>query len=120
MDEQLQQALETDRVIDITTTGRKTGEARRIEIWFQRHNSAVYITGMPVKPRDWYANMLANPSFTFHVKESAQIDAPAKAIPVTDEASRRSILSAMLENVPGEQNLDEWVAQSPLVEVDFE
>ena len=99
MDEQLKLALETDRVIDITTTGRKTGEPRRIEIWFQRQDGAVYITGMPVKPRSWYANMLANPDFTFHVKESAEIDARAKALPVTDEASRRSILTAMLKNV---------------------
>ncbi len=33
MDPALEKALETDRVIDITTTGRKTGEPRRIEIW---------------------------------------------------------------------------------------
>ena len=57
MDEQLAKALEADRVIDITTTGRKTGESRRIEIWFHRHDGAVYVTGMPVRPRSWYANM---------------------------------------------------------------
>ena len=34
MNSQIAQALVTDRVIDITTTGRKSGEARRMEIWF--------------------------------------------------------------------------------------
>ena len=29
-------ALGRDQVIDITTTGRKSGEQRRIEIWFHR------------------------------------------------------------------------------------
>ena len=119
MDEQLAKALEADRVIDITTTGRKTGESRRIEIWFHRHDGAVYITGMPVRPRSWYANMLAYPEFTFHVKRSARIDAQASAKPVVDEASRRSILAALLEAIEGNHNLDDWVAKSPLVEVEF-
>jgi hypothetical protein len=34
MDEQIKQALEQSGVIDITTRGRKTGQARRIEIRF--------------------------------------------------------------------------------------
>jgi F420H(2)-dependent quinone reductase len=45
-----------DRVIDITTTGRKTGEPRRIEIWFHRLDGRYFITGAPGRPRDWYAN----------------------------------------------------------------
>jgi len=39
MDEQVQQALEQDGVIDITTRGRKTGHPRRIEIRF--HNEVL-------------------------------------------------------------------------------
>ena len=34
MNEETAHALETDRVIDITTIGRKSGEPRRKEIWF--------------------------------------------------------------------------------------
>ena len=36
LDPKVQEALEKDLIIDITTTGRKTGDARRVEIWF--HN----------------------------------------------------------------------------------
>ena len=43
----IEQALDTDRVIDITTIGRKTGEPRRIEIWFHRIDGRYYITGTP-------------------------------------------------------------------------
>ena len=68
MDDAVRQALEVDRYVDITTTGRKTGEARRIEIWHHLVDGAVYLTSMPGK-RGWYANMLANPDMTFHVKE---------------------------------------------------
>ena len=37
MDASVEEALKNDTVIDITTTGRKSGEARRIEIWFHNH-----------------------------------------------------------------------------------
>src|SRR4051812_27381293 len=70
-------ALAQDRVIDITTIGRKTGEPRRIEIWFHRLDGRYYITGTPGRPRDWYANLVAQPGFTFHLKESATADLPA-------------------------------------------
>ena len=43
MNEQIQKALRDDLVIDITTTGRQTGEARRIEIWFHNLDGRLYI-----------------------------------------------------------------------------
>ena len=36
MNAEVSRALEQDRTIDITTTGRKSGQVRRTEIWF--HN----------------------------------------------------------------------------------
>src|SRR3712207_9019649 len=51
----------SDRVIDITTTGRKSGQPRRIETWFHHLDGQIYLTGTP-GPRDWYANLVANPS----------------------------------------------------------
>ncbi len=36
MDKKAKQALAQDQVIDITTIGRKSGQPRRIEIWFHR------------------------------------------------------------------------------------
>lgn len=116
MDEQIAKALKTDQVIDITTTGRRTGQARRIEIWFHNVDGRLFITGTPGR-RDWYANLVANPDFTFHLKRSVQADLPAKAIPITGEAERRQILSAIIANLDGEQDLAAWVADSPLVEV---
>ena len=43
MDEAVQRALEQDRTIDITTTGRKTGQTRRKEIWFHNIEGRLYI-----------------------------------------------------------------------------
>jgi len=116
MNEQVKQALEQDRTIDITTIGRKTGLPRRIEIWFHNLSGYLYITGLPGS-RDWYANLVANPVFTFHLKESVQADLPARATPIVDEAQRRDILARITRNLGGQRDLEAWVKDSPLVEV---
>jgi deazaflavin-dependent oxidoreductase (nitroreductase family) len=125
MDDKAASALATDRVIDITTTGRQSGEPRRIEIWFHRAAGGYYITGTPGRPRSWYANLVADPRFTFHLKESATADLPATARPVTDPAEREQVLADILAplpqftSAPGQEPAD-WVAGSPLVEVIFD
>ena len=121
MDDTVRQALEVDRNVDITTVGRKSGEARRIEIWHHLVEEAVYLTSLPGK-RSWFANMLANPDITFHVKESAQRDIPSKAVPITDPAAKRDILTKIkaAEQRMGHLDVERWVAESPLVRVDFQ
>ena len=118
MNSKIEQALATDQVIDITTIGRKSGEPRRIEIWFHNLDGRLYITGTPGRPRDWLANMLAHPEFTFHLKESVQADLPARAVPITEAGERREVLTAILQKLGrDEADVEEWVAESPLVEV---
>lgn len=118
MDAQVQQALETDRVIDITTTGRKSGTPSRKEMWFHNIDGDIYITGMPGK-RDWYANVVANPEFTFHVKVSAEADLAAKARPITEPGEKRAVLERILANLDRSDQIDNWVENSPLIEVEF-
>ena len=117
MTNDVQAALNTDRTIDITTTGRKTGEARRLEIWFQNVNGRIMITGLP-GTRDWYANMLAHPEFTFHLKESVEADLPAVARPIRDPEEKRAVLEVILARL-GHADMEAWLARSPLVEVSF-
>ncbi len=113
--DEIQNALDTDRVIDITTTGRTSREPRRIEIWFHRVDGRTYITGTPGR-RSWYANLLAHPDFTFHLKHSAQADLSARATPVTDPAEHARVIDAIRAALGGRVTLD---ATSPLVEVTF-
>lgn len=118
MDDQIQQALEKDALIDITTTGRKSGRQRRIEISFHYFDGSVYISGMP-GTRNWYANMVANPEFTFHLKQSAKADIPARALPIMNEPTRRKIMSKVVEKWGRQSQFEEFVERSPLVEVVF-
>lgn len=117
-DPAVQRALQADRTIDITTTGRRSGKPRRIEIWFHNLNGRIYLSGSP-GPRDWYANLLANPSFQFHLKQSVQADLSARARPIHQPEQRREILRRIAGQHRGEAELERWVESSPLVEVTF-
>jgi deazaflavin-dependent oxidoreductase (nitroreductase family) len=121
MDEATQNALANDLVIDITTTGRTSGEARRIEIWIHEVGGRHYITGSP-GTRGWYANLLKNPSLTVHVKKSHTADLSGTATPITDPEAKRSILRAAssLTTYVTDETVVDWLARSPLVEVVFD
>lgn len=117
------EALATDRVIDITTTGRKSGEQRRIEIWYHRLGGKYYITGTPGRPRSWYANLVAHPDFTFHLKGTAQADLSATARAITETAEREEVLGGILPtlgDLSAQADASVWVADAPLVEVTFD
>ena len=119
MDNDIARALERDRTIDITTTGRKTGRPRLTEIWFHNVEGRLYITGTPGR-RDWYANLLARPEFTFHLKESVHADLRATARPILEGSQRREVFAKIHRKLEGDRDLDAWVARSPLVEVNLE
>jgi hypothetical protein len=118
MDEQVRYALEHGRTVDITTIGRTSGTPRRIEIWFHNIDGHIYITGTPGR-RDWYANLRSNPNFTFHLKEGLQADLPARAVLIEDVEAKRIILTRIRDTIGRSDDLETWVAQSPLVEVVF-
>lgn len=118
MNDDVLRALATDRVIDITTIGRQSGSPRRIETWFHRVGDDVILTGSPGR-RDWYANLLANPEFTFHLKQSARADLTARAEPITVPDERRGVLRQILGNLGQPGDLEAWLTGSPLMRVRF-
>jgi deazaflavin-dependent oxidoreductase (nitroreductase family) len=112
----IEQALAADRVVDITTIGRSSGQPRRIEIWFEHVGGRTYITGTP-GARGWYANLLANPDFTFHLKQSVQADLIAHARPIEGD-EKATVLADIMEAVP--PFAGKLTDASPLVEVTFD
>jgi hypothetical protein len=47
MDDAIRTALHHSQVIDLTTTGRRTGQQRRIEIFLHDDDGRLFITGIP-------------------------------------------------------------------------
>jgi deazaflavin-dependent oxidoreductase (nitroreductase family) len=119
LDDALRAALDRGHVIDITTTGRRTGAPRRIEIVFHNLDGRIVISGMPVRGRTraWIHNLEADPRITIHLKgPGAVADLEGTARIVTDEAERRELLAGVARNW-GRTDLDAMVAWSPLIEV---
>lgn len=118
MDDPVRAALSRGGTIDITTTGRRTGRPRRIEIVFHRIDGRMWISGMPSsRKRAWLANLEADPHLTVHLKGPLAVaDLPATARVVTDETERRRILERVAQ-AWRRTDVDRMVVQSPLIEV---
>src|SRR5438128_9954388 len=79
-------------VVDISTTGRKSGQERRIEIVMHNIDGRLYISGQPSRRRrGWLANLDADPKVILHVKRGARDDLPAMARETTGPAERRQV-----------------------------
>jgi len=111
-------ALSRGGTIDITTTGRRSGKPRRIEIVFHRIDGRIWISGLPSpRKRAWLANLEANPRLTFHLKGPIAVaDLPATARVVVDPVERRHVLERVAR-AWRRTDLDRMVEQSPLIEV---
>ncbi len=118
LDERVQRALSRGHRMDITTTGRRSGEPRRIELVFHNVDGRILISGRPGFPRGWVANIRANPRFTFHLKGAVQADLPATGRVVTETAEREQLLGPIAASWGYDVSV--MVASSPLVEVTFE
>lgn len=116
---QIAAALSRGSTIDITTTGRRSGQPRRIEVVFFNFDGHVYITGMP-GPRAWLANLTADPHLTFHLKDGVAADLPATARIITDEAERRPIIERVCTSWNRMDRVEAFVAGAPLIEVTFD
>ncbi|MDH3189835.1 MAG: nitroreductase/quinone reductase family protein [Acidimicrobiia bacterium] len=121
MRREVKEALDRGGIADITTIGRKSGLARRIEIYFHQFDGEYYLTGRPGASRDWEANIRANPDFTLHLKHGLVEDVPVVGEPEPDPEVRGTILlRALVENWGSDPDratgaLHRWVGQSPFI-----
>jgi len=115
-------ALARGGIVDITTKGRRTGRPHRIEIALHSINRRLVISGRP-GPRDWYANLVANPRMTIHFKRDVVADVPAMGRPIGDWGERRKLIELAMTRGFGfspertRREIDFWVPRSPLVVV---
>src|SRR5690348_582857 len=124
MDDTIRRALTKGNLIDITTTGRRTGQPRRIEIVSHALDGRTFIAGMPSsRKRSWIANLEGDAHLTFHLKGRAGApvaDLPATARVITDEQERRDIFQRVIDTAWHQQDLETMVRYSPLIEVTFD
>jgi len=116
VDENIRIALHRSQVIDLTTTGRRTGRTRRIEIFLHEEDGRLFISGMPRadRTRDWIHNITADPQVVVHLKQTVSADIPMTARVVTDLAERRPFIEAAARRW-GRTDVDEMLQHSPLI-----
>ena len=90
----LEDRLSRFREIKITVTGRNSGRAISIPVWFVFENDKLYL--LPVKGSDtqWYQNVLKNPSIRGDAKGS---EAKLNVVPVTDAEKVKSVVEKFRE-----------------------
>ena len=119
MSEVVRGELAEDPTVDITTTGRRSGEPRRIEIWMLDVDGRFFVTGTP-GPRDWMANLAVNPRLVVHLKRRAGVDLAATALPVTDEGLRREVIEHLAADwYRSQSTVEDLVGNAPMVEIVF-
>lgn len=116
MDDAARTALFRSQVIDLTTTGRRSGSPRRIEIFLHERAGQLFITGMPRtgRTRDWIHNIGAEPHVTVHLKKGVVADVPATARIITDPVERRPLIEAAAQRW-GRTDVDAMLEHSPLI-----
>ncbi len=102
---------------DVSTVGRRSGEIRRIEIWYVVVDGQVVLTGTP-GPRSWLANLRAHPEAVLHLRNPGR-DLAVTAREVVDPAERRRVAEEARRLQPWYAaqpwSVEDWVAGSPMV-----
>ena len=91
----------------VTTTGRRTGRAHEIEIWFAAAGDTLYLLSGDGERSDWVRNLIADPRVTVRV-ESEEVPAKARTVedPEEDGRARRLLLEKYEPRYRG--SLERW------------
>lgn len=115
-------ALARGGVVAITTTGRTSGHPHTTDVTLHNVDRELVIAGRP-GPRDWYANLKADPHFTIHLKGGVEVAIAALAEHLTDWSERRDLMQRVMIKGFGfspertKREIHFWVTRSPLVRV---
>jgi deazaflavin-dependent oxidoreductase (nitroreductase family) len=119
VDEATRAGLHHSQVIDLTTTGRRTGQPRRVEIFLHDEDGLLFISGTPRadRTRDWIHNITADPNVVVHLKVTVVADLPATARVITDPDERQPLIEAAARRW-GRTDVAEMLQYSPLIVLD--
>ena len=69
----------------LTTTGRRSGDPHRIEIWFASHDGTIYLLSGGRDRSDWVRNAIASPQVSVEVGDELRTGTARLVTPDTDE-----------------------------------
>ena len=87
--EALKDRLSRYRQLTITVTGRKSGRAISIPVWFVLEGDKLYLLPVQGSDTQWYKNALKNPAIRIDARGAG---AELQAVPVTDAPQVSSVI----------------------------
>jgi deazaflavin-dependent oxidoreductase (nitroreductase family) len=85
----LKDRLSRYREINITVTGRKSGRAISIPVWFVLEDDKLYLLPVQGSDTQWYKNVLNKPTIRIAARGA---EAEVKVVPVTDATEVSSVV----------------------------
>jgi len=85
----LRERLSRYREINITVTGRKSGRAISIPVWFVLEEDQLYLLPVQGSDTQWYKNVLKNPSIRIDARGAG---AELQAVPINDAKRASSVV----------------------------
>ena len=85
----LKDRLGRRREIEITVTGRKSGRAIAIPVWFVLERERLYLLPVYGSDTQWYKSVIENPSIRI---KAGGAEAKVHVVPVTDPTEVSSII----------------------------
>ncbi len=106
----------------LTTTGRVSGRAHTIEIWFARHGRTLYLLSGGGDRSDWVRNLLVRPEVTVRLgrRDAARLAGRARVVEAgseEDELARRLVAGKYQPGYGGD--LSGWRRSALPVAVDL-
>lgn len=103
----LKERLSRSQEITITVTGRKSGRAISIPVWFVLDGDQLYLLPVQGSDTQWYKNVLNNPSIRIKARGA---EAEFKALPII-EAARVSSVAEKFRDKYGAKDVKKYYSK---------
>ena len=90
----LKESLSRSREISISVTGRKSGRAISIPVWFALEDNKIYLLPVQGSDTQWYKNVLKKPLIRVSARGA---EAELKVVAVTDATQVSSVVEKFRE-----------------------
>jgi len=90
----LKDRLARYRQVELTVTGRKSGKAISIPVWFTLEGAKLYLLPVTGSDTQWYKNVLKNPAIRIVARGT---EAGFRAVPITEGKTVKSVIEKFRE-----------------------
>lgn len=102
----------------LTTTGRVSGRAHEIEIWFGVEGEHIYLLSGGGTDSDWVRNLIADPAVTVRIGKQEFSGAARLVAESSEDAMARRLLAAKYYRWREGRPLNKWARTATPVAID--